>query len=456
MTSARHALGQAAGLSAFLWGYPLIESLRTCRLQASPQPGETPQWASPIDHLHHVTHAACARDRDVVTPSNDLLYTTGWINLATGAKLLHVPASRNHGGRYFVLALYDAWTNNFENPGSRTSPPDGETLLLCGPDTPRGGGVPEGVRIVESPTNLVWLLARVLTGPGDDILAARCLQADITLESLDSERNSRPPAVTLQWRGSAAQDTIAALHHRPESADAIADDFFQNLCRALAEEHCPAADEGLFALIGHAGLKAEAEFDPSVLDAETLAGLRAGLQQGVALISTASYSPRARPWIPNFNIGRYGTRYGVRANVAYRGLGALAPDEAIYAIGDFDVRGQPLDGGTPYAMRFEAGDEPPVDAFWSITLYDDDRFLYGNDSERHAIGDRTADLQRDADGSLTLHISHTAPTDTRNWLPAPAGRFYLVLRMYAPRPQVRQWRIPALTPVAPSEPLPHG
>ena len=98
-------------------------------------------------------------------------------------------------------------------------------------------------------------------------------------------------------------------------------------------------------------------------------------------------------------------------------------------------------------MQFEAGELPPVDAFWSVTLYDSDRFLYGNEIQRHSIGDRTPGLHHAADGSLRLEIGHQRPADTRNWLPAPAGRFYLILRMYHPREGFRDWRIPELQPL---------
>ena len=113
-------------------------------------------------------------------------------------------------------------------------------------------------------------------------------------------------------------------------------------------------------------------------------------------------------------------------------------------MGDFDKHKQALDGNTTYLMRFEPGDLPPVDAFWSITMYDADRFLYPNPWQRYSIGDRTPGLQPDPDGGLTLRLSHAVPPDTSNWLPAPAGSFYLILRMYCPRAEARTWRIPAL------------
>jgi hypothetical protein len=197
-------------------------------------------------------------------------------------------------------------------------------------------------------------------------------------------------------------------------------------------------------------LRADPDFEVTGLNPDVLAGLREGVGAGIALVGADPQAQRRpRPWTAHFASGRYGTHYLSRAITAFRGLGALAPEEAIYAMGDFDAEGLPLDGKHRYAMRFEADDPPPADAFWSVTLYDADRFLFANAMNRHAIGDRTENLLRGADGSLTLWIGHDAPADPRNWLPAPSGRFHVVMRLYAPRPELRNWRIPPLTRVSP-------
>jgi hypothetical protein len=464
----RHALGQSVGFAAFVWGYPLVESVRTCRLQTTPvATGTSVAWHAPIDRLQHVRSVATDADRDVVTPANDLLYTTGWIDLAKGPRLLHAPASARHPGRYFVLALYDAWTVNFENPGLRTSPAQGETVLLVGPGTPAdattapadatsalvdsttapaaaASATAPGVRVVRSPTDLVWLIARVVAGAGDDVSAARALQSEIRLECPHGTDSGRPPACVDRWLGPADEDTIAALRARPHEKEAIAGAFFTNLCRSLADYPPPAADAGLAHWFARAGLVAAAAFDFAQVAAPTRAGLLQGLTQAAAWIESGSRSRRARPWATHFALGRYGTEYTTRALTAYKGLGALVPEEAVYAMGDFDADGQPLDGRRAYVLRFEPGELPPVDAFWSVTLYDADRFLYANALGRHSIGDRTAGLVRDADGGLSLQIGHARPPHAANWLPAPAGAFYLILRMYAPRPEVRTWPIPPL------------
>ncbi|MFO1192003.1 MAG: DUF1254 domain-containing protein [Rhodoferax sp.] len=443
-TSSRQALGQSVGFAAFIWGYPLVETVRTCRLQAVDATGV---WQSPIDRLHHARQVATAADRDVVTPANDLLYTTGWIHLADGPRLLRVPSRRGHGGRYFVLALYDAWTNNFANPGWRNSPQDGETVVLVGPDTPADAPLPAGARVVRSPTSLVWLIGRVLAGDADDLPGAQALQSDITLQCPQGTDGGRLPAGVQHWAGP-PEDTMAALRDRPQDAAGIASAFFTNLCRAQSDQAVPASDSGMAAWFGRAGLLPAATFAWEQLAEDLRTGLTQGLVDAAAMIEEASRSRRARPWAVHYGIGRYGTEYLVRALTAYKGLGALATDEAVYAMCDFDAERVPLDGRQRYVLRFPPGELPPVDAFWSVTMYDADRFLYANPLQRHAIGDRTPGLRRAADGSLVLEISHTPPADTANWLPAPAGPCYLILRMYGPRPEARSWVIPPLQRLA--------
>ena len=438
----RTALGQSVGFAAFTWGYPLVETLRTCRLQTAE---DRAAWHAPVDRLCHTQRLSTEADRDVVTPANDLLYTTGWIHLADGPRVLTVPAAARHPGRYFVLALYDAWTNNFANPGLRESPPEGETVVLVGPDTPADAPLPPG-RVVRSPTSLVWLIGRVVAGDPTDVPSACRLQADIALQCPPGTDHGRLPAGVEHAVG-APEDTMAALLARPADAPAIAAAFFTNLCRSLADQAVPPADAGMAQWFARAGLVPSALFDFAQLPAPTQAGLTQGLVDAAAWVEAASRSRRAKPWAANHRIGRYGSEYFVRALTAYKGLGALAPEEALYAMSDFDANGQPLDGRRRYVQRFAPGELPPVDGFWSVTLYDADRFLHGNALGRHSIGDRTPGLKPDPDSGLSLVIGHEPPADTANWLPAPAGPCYLVMRLYVPRPGARSWVIPPLQPV---------
>lgn len=436
----RQALARAIGLSAFVFGYPLIETMRTCRLQTAGA-----SLRAPVDRLHHIRHPSTHQDRDIVTPANDLLYTTAWIHLADGPRLLTVPAADRHPGRYFVLALYDAWTENFENLGPRNCLPDGETVLLLGPD----GEVPaalQSYRVVRCPTNLVWLIGRILVGDEADGPAARALQDEIALAPTPGTgRGSRPLAVD-QWSG-APVDAMADAWEQKRPAAEVAPRFFTSLCLALSDTRARPEDAGLLAWLGQGGLVPSPQFRWDALDSVQRAGLIEGFTDAVKLVATAAHSRHQRPWVLASRAGVYGSDYLVRALTAYIGLGALATSEALYGASHFDARHELLTGERRYRLRFAPGELPPAQAFWSVTLYDADRFLHPNALGRHAIGDRTPGLRLEADGALEIDFSHQPPADARNWLPTPSGRFYLILRLYHPREGVRSWRIPALEPL---------
>jgi hypothetical protein len=149
-------------------------------------------------------------------------------------------------------------------------------------------------------------------------------------------------------------------------------------------------------------------------------------------------SPAVNGWnILSGAIGYYGADYTFRASVALAGLGANRPGDAIYPLGNTDGEGNPMSGANRYTLVFSKGQTPPVDAFWSITMYDDKGFPVVNAFNRQAIGDRDR-LTLDNDGSVTLYIQHRSPGADKeaNWLPAPEGLFTLAMRCYWPRPQL--------------------
>ena len=276
----------------------------------------------------------------MVTPANDLMYSTAWIHLAAGPRWLMLPAAAEHPGRYFVLALYDAYTENFENLGPRDCAPR-RRACIAGRPRRHDGTAPEGVRVVRAPTNLVWLLARVLVVDTEDLPAAKRLQAQIGIEPLAVAGAAPLPQAVQHWQGPAL-DPMAAVVEQGAAPDAPAGHFYANLCHALADAPGRVQDQGLIAWFASAGLQAGAGFDWATLDEATRAGLVQGFAEGVALVADATRHRQARPWVLSWHNGRYGSRYLVRAIVAYIGLGALHTGEALYASGDFDADGQPL------------------------------------------------------------------------------------------------------------------
>lgn len=174
----------------------------------------------------------------------------------------------------------------------------------------------------------------------------------------------------------------------------------------------------------------------SILSAGILAGMFLGVVTVEGVVSGLSAAAPAEGWRVRYDLGRAGNPL-VKAVVARAGLGALVAEEALYYTATTDVDRQTLAGKHEYVMHFAAGDMPQVGAFWSLAAYDTEHFLAANELDRYSIGDRSRQLQYNADGSLDILVSHQQPaTLVSNWLPAPAGEFSLTFRTYEPGPSL--------------------
>lgn len=424
--SALEAYVASAAIPLVIYGYPLIEAIRTCRLQTSVAE-VTGYGRAPVNALSASQRQWTHEDRDIVTPANDLLYFCGWINLADGPVTLVIPP-RPDADRYFVVELLDAYTDNFINLGIRNVPASGGTYRLLAPGQPAGGGRNiDGVTDVQCPTTLVWLLGRVLVNGERDLQAARAFQSGFVI---GAHPGSRRPACVDRWVG----------------GDDPAMDFFQNLFAAL-KEFPPAPDEaGLLALLRRVGIRIEQDVNVAGLKPAVVQGLANAYRQGMKLIEANTRSQFRKSWGYSLKLGKWGDDYLLRATTAMKGLGALSADEAVYALADYDEDGKPLDGTQRYELRFAAGMLPPAQAFWSVSLYGKDFYFTDNAVGRYAIGNRTPGLRPEPDGGLAITIGNEAPADTANWLPAPKGPFYLILRLYHPSDafMAGQYVIPAL------------
>lgn len=403
------ALAAHAAIGATIAGYALLESVRTCHVQTAP--GATGYGRAPLNVIGHSAQRWTARDRDFVTPANDLLYSNAWLDLRRGPVLIDVPAQT---GRFFVLELLDAWTNNFHNIGPRNAPMEGARFALVGPGY-SPSDAPPGSIVLESPSSLVWLLGRVLVDSDADLPEARAFQQGIRIH------------------GSPAPERHASVARWQDSGDPALD-FIANLGRALADFPAPSSQRGVFALLtdsAHVPLTPEA--GPRGMRPQVQEGVRQGHAAALQMIDAYTRSPSRAAWRYSTRLGRYGDDLMLRAATAHRGLAALAADTALYLTTDYDHEGQLLHGRHLYRIRFKDGGQLPADAFWSITLYGADRFLAANPLNRFALGNRSA-LERDADGALTLYVSRREPPGPQsNWLPAPDGAFYLMLRLYYPQ-----------------------
>ncbi len=154
-------------------------------------------------------------------------------------------------------------------------------------------------------------------------------------------------------------------------------------------------------------------------------------------------------WRVSFRTGNFGNNYLLRSAIAVHSLGNAIPEEAMFFHGFFDHEGKKLNGNNQYIIHFEPNELPPVDAFWSVTLYNEDGYLVDNSINRYSLSDRSDGLQFNEDNSLDLYVQHKAPNEDKqsNWLPSPKTEFTLTLRAYMPKMELLnlEWEIPAIT-----------
>jgi hypothetical protein len=226
---------------------------------------------------------------------------------------------------------------------------------------------------------------------------------------------------------------------------------FLTLGAELLRVHPPhLTDFGIVERARLIGFHAGEPFDGAALDTATLAALESVPKEAVTHMQAVvpTMARIANGWSMNTDsMGVYGNYYLKRAIVALVGLGANQAEDAIYPLQVTTGDGKPADGSNTYALHFAADALPPVDAFWSVTMYDEEGFQVANPIDRFAIGG-SSNLRYAADGSLTLLIQHDDPGGdaTANWLPAPDGPFSLCMRLYAPQPQALdgRWTPPPL------------
>jgi hypothetical protein len=378
----------------------------------------------------------------IIRPNADTLYSTGWLLLSPEPMLLHVPDTN---GRYYLMQLMDAWTDTFDVPGKRTTGTAEGWFAITGPGWK--GKLPDGVKEIKSPTNLVWLLGRTQTNAAADYPNVRAIQRGYQLMPLSQYPNGGPTP-RPQMPSAAAP---GALTPPQQVASLTAVEFFSTFAQMLPANPPHKGDEPMMKDLARLGIEPGQPFHPETLGPD---GLKA-LEEGAAAVSKRLSEADGRVgqasksgWTGfSLKVGRYGTDYAARAAVARIGLGALPPEDAVYLSSHQDGDGHPYDGANKYRLHFAKDQIPPVRAFWSLTMYSQDGYFIANPINRFAIGDRDA-LAFNADGSLDLYVQHDAPGGTKdsNWLPAPAGAFNLSLRMYWPKEEVvsGKWIPPAV------------
>ncbi|MDR1887879.1 MAG: DUF1254 domain-containing protein [Zoogloeaceae bacterium] len=423
----------ALAREAYLYATPLIYTDIT-RLTSSPSDNT----------LVHIQEFPDHTFKRVVAPNNDTNYSIAFLELSEEPVVIEIPDTN---GRYYVFPLQDAWTNNFVLPGKRTTGTGAQKYIVTGPNWQ--GEIPTGLSHIKSPTNLVWAIGRIqVNSPEDQKNVVAPLQQKFVLKPLSKWQAKTPVAASRKRYGNDLPADIKGKNAVELVKNLSIEDFF-NYFNALLADNPPAlADSSIINRIARLGIGAGQHFSLTDFDAETRQALNKVTQE-VYQAFNQTQNDQTNPdrlfgndtRDPEGKLGDYKTNYNLRAFVAYKGLGALPPEEAIYYSYYADNSGEPLHGKHVYRIHFERNQLPPAEAFWSYTVYGQDRYLVDNPIKRYAIGDRDK-LKYNADGSLDLWLAYENPGDEKagNWLPVPNDVFNVTARVYIPTAEFLQDR----------------
>ncbi len=429
---------------AYVFGYPLVTMEMTRRIMTNvAAPAGT---RAPMGQLIKARAYPDATFRDVTAPNADTLYTAAWVDLGKEPWVLSIPDMK---GRYFLFPMLDGWTTVFQAPGSRTTGTGAQTYAITGPGWT--GTLPAGVVQYKSPTNLVWILGRIYcTGTPEDYAAVHAIQDQCKLVPLSVwGKEYVPPAGKVD----PAIDMKKAVRDQVNKLDAVA--YFTLLAELMKTNPPVAADAPQVARFARIGLVPGKDFDAGKLNADFVSRIPVvGFDRIMLQLKINKSVKNVNGWLFDTVTGVYGTDYLNRALVTAIGLGANRVQDAVYPTSLKDADDNDYSGANKYVMHFPKGQLPPAQGFWSVTMYDANYFFVANPINRYSISARE-NLKANADGSVDLYIQNQSPGSDKesNWLPAPTGKFVLMMRLYWPSEKTPSiidgtWKPPAAKKVA--------
>ena len=438
-TSATPAEARAIAKEAYIYGFPMVDHYR---IQYSYfQDKSDPNYKAPWNQLINVPRVYTPEDTAIQTPNSDTPYSFIGMDLRTEPLVLTAPKIEKN--RYFSVQLIDAYTFNFAYIGSRTTGNDGGNYLIAGPLWK--GETPKGIQqVIRSETQFVFAAYRTqLFGPGD-LENVKKIQTGYKVQPLSAFLGEPAP------KAAPAIDFIKPL--TPE-AQRTSPEFYDVLDFVL--QFCPThpSEKELMARLARIGIGDDRNFDANKLSPEMRTALERGMADALAEFAVLQKQIDEK----KVTSGQmFGTREYLKNNYLYRmgaavnGIYGNSEAEAIYPLLALDSDGQKPNGSHRYTLRFAKGQLPPVNAFWSITMYRmPEILLVDNPIDRYLLNSTMLDqFTYDADGGLTLYFQHESPGKDKesNWLPAPKGGFMPVIRLYWPKAEALdgRWTAPQL------------
>src|SRR5271166_4135288 len=434
----------ADATDVYIYGYSLVTMDMTRRQMtnvAAPDAGH-----APVGQLVRMRTYPAVDYHAVTAPNADTLYTTAWLDVTNEPWIFSVP---DMGDRYFLMPMLSAWTDVFQVPGKRTTGGKAQKYAITGPGW--SGTLPPGVTEYKSGTGLVWLLGRIYcTGTPEDYKAVHALQDQMTAVPLSAYGKPYTPVLGAV---DPRLDMKTAVRAQVNALDAGV--YFELFAQLLKSNPPTAEDAPMVATLAKIGIVPGQDFDASRIDPAVAKGLAdvprdaqdkimAWLKEGIV----AGDLKLEDGWMFTTKTGTYGTSYRQRALGTAIGLGANRPEDALYPTSEGPDLLKSYSGANNYVMHFNKDELPPVDGFWSLTMYDAGYFFVPNPLNRYTLSERNK-FKLNADGSIDLYIQNASPGKDKeqNWLPAPNDKFILMLRLYWPKetpPSILDgtWKIP--------------
>jgi hypothetical protein len=365
--------------------------------------------------------------------------------------VLSVPAANE---RYYVVQLENAWMNDFPSLGPRTTGNESGNFALVGPGW--NGTLPSNVTRVQAPTNTVEIGVRTpRNGTADP--ATTAFLDNVTLTPLSAWGTNYTPPSTVPVTSNETADPLASTSYA-QIANMTPDVFYGRMATVMGGNPPHAADKPVVNQIARIGIVPGTPFDWNGLNATMRDAITQGAQDGVVQVNAAAATwpgvPILNGWVMPYNAGAYGTNYTLRAGMALASPLYNLPQDALYSQTKTNITGVPYSGSYNYVLHFANNSTPPVNAFWSVTLYNNQAHLVPNSINRYAISSHSGNATYNADGSFDIYIQNASPGADKesNWLPTPLGPFELVLRLYWPQESALNgsWVPPAVQTVGPA------
>jgi len=460
------------GIQSYVYAYPMVMMEITRRVSTNVEAPVGP--FAPMNQFAHLRVFPDHTFREVVRPNADTLYSIAWFDVSKEPQVLSISDT---GGRYYMLPMLDMWTDIIAAPGSRTSGTKAANFAIVGPKWQ--GDLPDDVESIRSPTNVGWIIGRTQTNGAADYQNVHRIQDGYKLTPLSQwgkemggnamggnamggnamggmEMGGMEMGGTAMGGKANMPPTKAPVNSTwdmtatppVQIARMSAKSYFELFAKVLKDNPPHELDWNMVEQLKQIGIIPGKEFDFSKLPAEMQKTLERAAGDAQKMIAEKQTGEALRGWVfAREFMGNYGSSYLQRAYIALIGLGANVPEDAVYPMSHVDSEGQLYNGSNRYVLHFEKDELPPIRAFWSLSMYDEEMYFVDNPIRRNAIGDRDK-LQFNEDGSLNIYIQHASPGEAKesNWLPAPEGNFDLVLRAYWPMHEVLigDWNPPAV------------